>query len=189
MKYLEPVIDRSAEDITNRTVKAFFNVADWQRIYNNTSVTRLLVEFLRDVTIIQDALVSVTTATVVDASALNALLLNIERIRLESELMFMPGMDEVASDWGVGTGVDSPDYLDVNHWEEVLDIIFNMLPGLVEWVVYCGVAAVGQPRFYQHRFRQYGWVKPSSAPVRSARCNVSQSGTGMTRQNGFRRYA
>jgi len=188
MKYIEPVIDRSAEDVANRTVKAFFNVADWQRIYNNEQVTRLLVEFLRGVSIDFDTLSAVTTATIADAAALNTLLLNIERIRLESELTFMPGMDAVASDWGVGTGADSPDYLDANHWEEVLHIIFNMLPGLVESMIYCGVSATGQPRFYQHRFRQFGWVKPSASPVRRARCAVAAAGAGLTRNNGYRRY-
>jgi hypothetical protein len=188
MKYIEPIYDRTADDIANRTVKAFFNVADWQRIYNNAQVTRLLVEYLRGATITFDAVTEPTVMSIADATALNTLLANIERIRLASGLDTISGVTEVASDWAVGVNTDSPDYLDVNQWEQVLHIIFNLIAPLTEYVIYSGVSATGQPRFYQHRFRQFSWVVPSASPVRSARCNVSESGTGMTRNNKFRRY-
>lgn len=40
-----------------------------------------------------------------------------------------------------------------NRWEQILNEIYNMMFGMEDWYVYSGVARSGQPRLWQHRFR------------------------------------
>lgn len=188
MKYITPVYDRTALDVTNRTAKGFLNVADWQRVYNNAQVTKALVDFLLSISITFDTLTEPTITTIPTVSELNTLLANIDRIRINSALPAISGLVEIKDDWTAGSSADTPTYLDVNDWEQVLNVIFTMIGYSVEYIIYCGVATTGQPRFYQHRWRMFGWVEPSATPVRRSRVNVATSGTGLTRTNGFRRY-
>lgn len=189
-RYLTPITDRSQADIDALTSKAFFNVADWLRIYSNAQVAKALVEYLTDhLTIPFTAVTTPTTATIPSVNDLNALLANINRIRVESGLPDIPGLDTLNEAWLAGNNAASPDYTDANEWERVIDIIYNSMQASVEYQVYCGVAAVGQPRFYQHRFRQYPyWVQPAVSPVRTIRMGFAGSGVGMTRNNSWRRY-
>jgi hypothetical protein len=189
MKYITPIYDRTADDVTNKTAKAFFNVADWQRVYNNQQVTKALLDFLLSINIPFNTLTAPSMTTIPTVAELNALLENIEQIRADSNLPAITGLTAIKTDWAEGSSADSPDYLDVNDWERVLHIIFGSIAASVEYAVYCGVANTGQPRFYQHRFRQFaGWVQPSVTPTRKARAGISSSGAGLTRNNGFRRY-
>lgn len=41
-----------------------------------------------------------------------------------------------------------------NRWEQILNEIYNMMFGMENWYVYSGVARSGQPRLWQHRFRE-----------------------------------
>lgn len=188
MRYITAISDRTALDITNRTAKAFMNVADWQRIYNNAQMADTLVSFLLSTGITFDAIADPTITTIPTVTQLNTLLANIERVRVASGLPAITGLVEITSIWTAGSAANAPDYLDVNTWEQVLSIIYLTIGLSVEYSVYCGVSATGQPRFYQHRFRQYGWVLPSPSPVRRARTNAAACGAGLTRNNGFRRY-
>lgn len=188
MRYTTPITDRTALDVTNKTAKAFFNVADWQRIYNNTQVTKALVDLLLSINITFNTVVTPTILTIPTVTELNTLLANIERIRIASNLPSITGLTEITSAWLAGSSVDAPDYLDVNEWEQVLDIVFAVIGYSVEYAVYCGVAAVGQPRFYQHRFRQYTWVADAVSPVRRARTGIATSASGLTRNNSWRKY-
>jgi hypothetical protein len=188
MRYIAPVTDRSAADIANKTAKAFFNVADWQRVHNNAQVTKALVDFLLSINVTFDAVIEPTIATVPTVAQLNALLGNIDRLRIESSLPAITGLAEITSDWQSGTGANAPDYLDANEWEQVLDVILNSVAKAVEYQIYCGVANVGQMRFYQSRWRKYAWVQNAVSPVRSHRTGIAVSGAGITWNNGFRRY-
>lgn len=186
--FTDPIFDRTATDVANRTAKAFINVVDWLRIYDNAEIINLLINTLFDVNVEFGFVSDPTITTIPTVAELNTLLANIERIRIASGLPEILGLSEVVYDWQEGSRVDSPDYMDVNQWEEVLYIIRNNLYLSVEYMIYCGVAATGQPRFYQNRWRRFTWVENSVAPVRRAKTNVAITGTGLKRQNGYRRY-
>jgi hypothetical protein len=187
--YQEAIFDRTAEDVENETAKAFFNVADWLRVYGNASIAKSLIALLLEIDIVFNPVAAPTITTIPTVEELNTLLLNIERIRLASGLPEIEGLAELKTDWTAGSSADAPDYLDANEWERVIDVLFYAIGRSVEYRVYCGVSAVGQPRFYQHRWRQFaGWIPPSETPVRRARTGVAAAGQGLTRNNGFRRY-
>jgi hypothetical protein len=188
MRYITPIYDRAESDIENRTSKAFFNVTDWARIHNNTQVAQLLVEALLSIDITSNTVTPPTMTTIPTVTQLNEFLENIETLRLASALPEITGLVAIKYDWIAGRMAGTPDYLVVNDWERVLDIVYNAIARSVEYAIYCGVGAVGQPRFYQHRFRRYGWVQPSDTPSRHARAGVATCGTGLTRNNSYRRY-
>ena len=44
MAWVTPIVDRALSDITGRTSKGFFNVADWERIDGNTAVIKAMLD-------------------------------------------------------------------------------------------------------------------------------------------------
>jgi hypothetical protein len=190
MRYTPAIFDRTVEDITNKTFKAYLNVEDWRRIYNNSRVANALVAFLVNIDIAFDEISMPTTTTIPTVVELNTLLTNIGEIRIASGLPPITGLVEIKNDWLPGSSADSPTYVDVNDWERVIDIIFHSIGILVDYNrIYCGVPNVGQPSFWQHRFRQFNWVPVSESPVRRARTGIAATGAGLTWNNSFRRYA
>jgi len=185
MKFITPVTDRTRQDILDHTAKAYFNVSDWKRIYENSLVLKALIEKVFGITIPFTVLTTPTTATLPTALEINTLIQNINNILMASNL---PGTPNKAN-WLAGVSVSSPDYNDVNAWELLTALVMSLLALDIDYVIYCGVAATGQPRFYQHRWRQYGWIVPAGSPVRRARTGVAITGTSLTRQNQFRRYS
>lgn len=153
MAYVTPVLDRQLSDITGRTAKAFINVADWERIYGNAQEVNALVVSTFGKAVAFDTLTAPTIDTIPTVAEFNVLLANIERIRLNSNLPAITGLVEIKYDWIAGSNEDSPDYLTANSWEQVLDIVYNAVPIAADYWIPCGVAASGQPRFWQHRFR------------------------------------
>jgi hypothetical protein len=188
MTYTPPITDRAQLDITNKTAKAFFNVADWVRIYDNAEAVNAFVSFLNSV-IPFDQITYPTTLTIPSVANLNILLANIERIRLTSNLPAIAGLNEVTSNWQSGSAANAPTYMDVNTWEQVLDVLLTTVNNSIQYRVSCGVASAGQARFYQHRFRQYQWVEDVVSPVRRHKLGIAVSGVGLTRNNRFRRYS
>jgi hypothetical protein len=190
MKYVPPITDRTAEDIATQTDKAFFNVADWVRVYGNAELVKTIVEIVLSISITFDAVAEPTTTSIPTVAAFNTLLANINRIRLNSRLSGIDGLVAVNENWTAGISEDAPTYDTVNEWELVLDLIRdNIYLSITYYTVYCGVANAGQPRFYQSRWRQYNFVLPSLTPVRRARTGNATCGVGLTRNNYFRRYA
>lgn len=53
------------------------------------------------------------------------------------------------------SSVDNWNYTKANRWEQILQEIYTMMFGMENWYVYSGVARCGQPRLWQHRFRQF----------------------------------
>lgn len=189
MKYIEPITDRTITDVTNKTAKAYFNIADWIRVYNNAEMTNYLIGWLLEQSITFDTVAVPTISTIPTAASLNTLLENIERIRVTAGLPIITGLTELKTDWASGSSAESPDYLDANTWELVMDLLIKNVVKTVEYAVYCGVSQVGQIRYYQNRFRQFTrYVEPAASPVRNARCGVALSGSGLTRQNEWRKY-
>jgi len=188
-KYTTPITDRNNTDIATRTAKAFINILDWSRIYGNSHITKLLLDFLYGSSTVFTELTTPVITTIPTVTEINSLLANIERIRIVAALPTIAGLSEVKDDYIEGSSADAPDYVDANLWENVLDIVHSKVVLSAEYVIYCGLATVGQPRFYQHQWRQFaGWVGVSGSPVRRARTNQAICNAGLKRNNGYRRY-
>lgn len=190
MSFTNPIMDRSATDITNRTAKAFFNVADWVRIYNNAQAAQALIQALNEISISFTTVSAPTTLSMAQAAAINTLCQNIENIRAGSGLPAIPGIAELETAWATGQRATSPNYITVNQWEETIETLRTGIIGAVEYRIYCGVAEPGQSRFRQNLFRRFQWVEPLVSWTRQARAGVpgSTTGSSLMRQNSFRRY-
>ena len=188
-RFLKPITDRTAADLLARNSKAFLNVADWHRIYGNAQLANQLLNSLLDADLDFPESVLPDITSFPSIAEVNELLNALEQMRLESGLPALPGLVELRTDWLAGGSAQAPDYLDLNAWERVIEVLFSSAGLVAENFVYCGVAAAGQPRFYQHRWRQFQWVPDALAPVRRARTGAAKTGTGLKRQNQYRRYA
>ena len=129
MAYTTPIItDRDSDDIIAQNSKAFFNVADWTRIYGNSlEVNTLLATNIY--TLDFDTITTPTTADIPLQAELNVLLANIERMRLWASIYLNayitdPLFVEVKDDWASG---EAPDYTHANSWEKVLDLLHDYL--------------------------------------------------------------
>ena len=129
MAYTTPIItDRDSDDIIAQNSKAFFNVADWTRIYGNSlEVNTLLATNIY--TLDFDTITTPTTADIPLQAELNVLLANIERMRLWSSIYLNayitdPLFVEVKDDWASG---QAQSYTHANSWEKVLDLLHDYL--------------------------------------------------------------
>ena len=167
-RYIRPIYDRTAIDITNKTAKAYFNIADWKRVYNNLGNAINLEEVIEGNGIVLPVIAEPTITTIPTVSIFNAMLLALEELRLNL-IGYLPSLTtNIKHDWVAGSGSVAPDYKDVNLWEQTIDIIYNNIG-----------AASGYT----------GWVADSGSPVRRNRSGVAISGAGLTRNNGFVKYA
>ena len=87
------------------------------------------------------------------AAEINQLVHNIETVRTGAGVPLEIGLSVLKTTWLPGNGAPAPDYTDVNAWEENLRLLHALLPVAAGYVVSCGVAAAGQARFFQHRWR------------------------------------
>ena len=189
-RYIEPVVDRTAADILAKNAKAYLNVADWLRIYGNSQQLNSLAVIITGSSISFITISEPTIASVVDVDDVNSLVANIESVRTLFTVPESLGLDELKTDWQSGNVSDSPDYEDVNTWELAIMILMGLVAATADYQVYCGVATAGQIRFYQNRWRSFpDWVPAEESPARSARCGIAMSGSGLNRNNYFRRYA
>lgn len=125
MAYITPITDRTAADVTAKNSKAYLNIVDWNRIYNNSVETHdyILAKIGADVDF--DELNEVAIDDIPNKTDLNTLLTNIENMRVWEEGVFSLGLDEVKDDWDEGYSADAPDYEDANLWEQTIDDIYN----------------------------------------------------------------
>jgi len=189
MRYTPGITDRTELDVSGRTAKAFINVIDWVRIYNNSKIINLIVEFLNDQEIEFNEIETPVITKIPYVADLNTLLGNIERARVAACFPVIPGLVEIKDDWLSGSAPTTPTYLDANDWEKVMEVILQSFAAVLDYRVYCGVAATGQQRFYQNRWRIYpNWVQESVSPVRRNRTGIAVSGAGLTINNLGRRY-
>jgi hypothetical protein len=152
MAWVTPITDRVLADIAARNSKAFFNVADWTRIYGNETVVRDLISTLLGVTVTLTSLSTPSTTTFPAVADVNAFIANIEACRVAAALPEAIAVP-LKCDYVGGPSEEAPDYLDVNDWENDLLQIYTLLPAAVDYGISCGVAAAGQPRFWQARWR------------------------------------
>lgn len=133
MPYVTAVFDRTQTDIDTRTSKAFMNIADWDRIEDNAVFVRGELVTLFGITLVFTGTTSAPAITSIpDVDDFNRLLENIEKLRQAAEsvmpaLTTTSGFSAVAHDWIAGITQDAPDYVDVNQWEKVIDLIHNLM--------------------------------------------------------------
>ncbi len=153
MAWVDPIFDRSEADIVNKTSKAYFNVADWQRIHSNTEYLRVSFSTLRGVSVSLITLVEPTIATIPTSEDLNQLIENIDLLRQGSMLPSGVLIEELNFDFADGQNVVSPTYEDVNTWELALSQMKVLNEAAADYLVRCGVGNTGQSRSWQHRYR------------------------------------
>lgn len=189
-RWREPVTDRTLSDIINRTSKAFMNIADWTRIRDNLISTKDLIVSMLGLTPSLNEISTPTTTQWVHATETNDMAENINAL-IEITDLPTAWIAPVDADYVDGSGGKTPDYNDINLWEDASLQIKAGVVNYVEFQIYCGVSQTGQTRFWQNQFRESGfaYVEPSDPPTRRPRTGVAECGTGFTRGNRFRRYA
>ena len=134
MTYTTPVYDRTQADITAQNSKAYLNVADWIRIYDNAEWVNDLFLSAIGIDINFDTQADPTTSTVPDKTDwLNLLTGNIEVMRLWAyhylgSYIFPDSLFvEIKDDWLDGYENNAPNFSHANSWEYVLDVLYNIL--------------------------------------------------------------
>ena len=127
MSYTTPVTDRTAADLVARNSKAFMNVADWVRIYENSRIVHDIVEIEGGSPIAFTAISTPTSTSIPMITDVNTLTENIETTRFELEFIeTVPGAQiPIKHDYEAGASKPAFDYKDVNRWESTLDAIFE----------------------------------------------------------------
>ena len=215
-KWIDPIDDRTQADINARTAKAFINVLDWARIYGDVRYAQAVVNAMLALNIPVTDLVQPTITTIPSVDDVNAMIADIERLRVAASL---PISQVVAlkTDYKAGPSQDAPDYRAVNDWERDLRLIRDLLAVAAEQALYCGAFNCGQDRIIANSFRPWrGYVLEAGPSPRlprlgakaganlmrqnhwsssadhwrmTPRCNVACAGASSIRQNSWRRYA
>lgn len=146
---IPPVTDRTQADITNRAPKALWNVADWTRVTANTANIRGRIVQHGGLEVPQHTLTTPATGSWAKAADINRMVENIERVRAGAAL----GTPPLKHDYESGLGAVAPDYVAANAWEATLEGLYDAIPRAAQYTIPCGVAATGQPRHWQSRFR------------------------------------
>lgn len=152
MSYTPGVTDRTAADILAKNSKAYFNIADWNRIYDNTSYLNGVLAAL-GITVPFTTITTPTTATHCTALMLNTLLTNINNLWTVPGFT-ITGVTALRTDWVGGVPSDKPTYVDVNLWEHTLDLLNTFISSLaiVRWPV-TGFAIAGAGMTRQSSWR------------------------------------
>jgi hypothetical protein len=130
MSYTTAIFDRSATDITNRTSKAFLNIADWSRVYNNSQLVNSLAAIMLDTPIAFTLITAPTITSIPNVTDLNTLTGNIETLRVAVSSESITGTTQaIKDDWEAGHDKPSPTYVHVNLWESTLDAIWEYYGG------------------------------------------------------------
>jgi len=130
--YIPVITDRVQTDVTWHTAKGFFNLSDWQRIYQNSYTASIATGSSFD-TITPPTLTSIPSIV-----NLNKLILNIERARLAS--ISAGALSSLRYNWGEGN-VSAIRFTDVNLWEQTLAAILDVY---IQRYERCGIAKCGQ---------------------------------------------
>jgi hypothetical protein len=158
MAYVTAITDRDLADIAALNSKAYWNVADWTRVYGNSLEANTALTAALGVSISFDTQATPTTASIPTIAEINEFTANIERMRLWLAT-YAPIADsdfiEIKDDWAAGQSETAPNYIQVNSWEKVLDLIYQI-------------------------------YKSPYSVTRSPRIGVAGCGRGLTRNNMFR---
>lgn len=148
-----PITDRTEDDLLARTPKAFWNVADWWRVTGNAEIVHSQIDSLLGVNVPQAALTPPEVGEFPAVSDINDMIGNIEALRVAASLPPAVGITTLKHDYVAGLGAIAPDYQAPNVWERTLELLYDNLPRVGGYLMHCGVASTGQPRFWQSRFR------------------------------------
>jgi hypothetical protein len=130
MAYITPVTDRTAADLIAKNSKAYWNVADWERVYHNFILVKTFVELVMPTTVAITELGAPNSAVVTQVSEFNFFLENIENLRLAVESESIPGTAiAIKDDYVAGPTAKAPDYRDANRWESTIDAIWEHFDG------------------------------------------------------------
>lgn len=130
MSYVTPITDRTAADIAALNSKAYWNVADWTRVYGNSQLVNSLAAIMLDDVIAFTLLSTPTTTTIPSVTDFNNFLTNIETVRLAVAGEAISGTTtSIKDDYVAGVGQEAPDYIDANLWESTLDAIWDHWSG------------------------------------------------------------
>jgi hypothetical protein len=155
MAWVTPIYDRTLADVTGRTSKAYFNVADWSRIYGNIDYLHDLFVTMMGVDVTLAALTTPTITTIPTVADINALIEEIDLLRQATSFQPSAGVVPLIYDYQAGNMVPSPSYISVNDWEKDLDLMRVLLLRMSDDLISCGVASCGQAHFWQARFHQF----------------------------------
>lgn len=151
MAWVTPIFDRTQTDIDNRTSKAFINVADWTRIYDNSLIVHDLVEPIVGLEIIFETISVPTTTSIPTITDLNKLAGNIERTRIVAGAT---GAEKaIKYDWLEGASQDTPNFTNVNLWEKTLDILHTAYSVSPVRFARTGIAGSGRGKTRNNKWR------------------------------------
>lgn len=139
----ELVFDRVKADLTNGSWKGQYNASDLNRV---EYWCRYLADKLNEL----GYSINITTKINWVSSDMRT---DAEMERIRSNIQkLMTGFHWITK---IYTYANTINYDRANRYEKILFEIYNMLAGMNNWYVYGGVANGGQPRLWQHRFRQF----------------------------------
>lgn len=144
------IYDRTQADVTNRTQKGYYNASDLNRV---ESWCRYLADTLNSLG--YSITISTKTNWVQTDMRTSA---EMERIRTNI-LALMTGFHWITR---IYANANQWNYVKANNWEQILSDIWNLETGMQDWYVYGGVARGGQPRLWQHRFRDFVPLSPQT---------------------------
>lgn len=145
MAYTTPITDRTQADIAARNSKAFFNVVDWIRIYGNSSETNTVLTAALGAMASFVTISAVVNTDIPTVAEINIFLANIERMRYalkDSSVANDVDFIEIKDDYVEGQNKIAPNFINVNSWEKVIDIIYQLFkaPYTVDRAPICSVA-------------------------------------------------
>jgi len=156
MSYVTPITNRSAADLLAKNSKAYFNVADWARIYGNAQYVNAEIQTKTGWVVPFITATTPTTSSIPAVSDFNNLLANIEAMRqyvcAAMSIVIAPFYTLV---WVAGPGNLAPSYIDVNQWESVIDQIKTNMDNYVGVFIRSGLGISGSSLVQSHRFRTY----------------------------------
>lgn len=136
------IFDRTITDVENATLKGQYNAKDLNRVEN-------WCEYLKTELNTAGYQISFTTKTNWTQSDMRTAS-EMERIRANIKKI-MQGFYYLTN---IEKNAEHFNYIKANNWEEILYEIYYLMFGTENWYVYGNVARLGQPRLWQHRFRQ-----------------------------------
>ena len=133
MPYTTPVTDRDQDDIDAQNSKAYFNVADWERIHDNAQHVNGLFSSALGVSLSFIVLDDPIAATYFHSvGQFNLLFENIERMRAWArnylaDYLSTSLANALKTDWQAGAGVPVPNFENINEYESVIDVMYVTL--------------------------------------------------------------
>ena len=137
------IFDRTIQDVENATLKGQYNASDLNRVEE-------WCEFLETQLNSVGYNIQIATKTNWQPSDMRTSA-EMERIRTNIKKI-MQGYYYVTE---IEQNAEYFNYIKANNWEKILYEMYILMFGMRNWYVYGGVARGGQPRLWQHRFRQF----------------------------------